>query len=137
MALLYDNSLVRNNSIITVPSNGRIEPLECLSGSPNTSMGRVYQPDGADIMFDSSDMFHVDNSTPGVIRIELETGYSILSNHQGVYTCAIPDENDVMQYIYFALYRPTYDCKLSYTSNHLLPSILANTVHFYSFYSNA
>ena len=121
VALLHGNNLVRNNSIITVPLNGRIEPLECLSASRNTSMGRVYQPDGADIMFDSSDMFHVDNSTPGVIRIELETGYSILSNHQGVYTCAIPNENDVMQYIYFALYRPTYDCKLSYTCKNCYP----------------
>lgn len=105
--------MASNNSIITVPSNGRIQPLKCLTGSNNTTLGRVYQPNGLDITSLPNDIFDVDNSMPGVIKIELKTGFSILSNHQGVYTCVIPDENDMLQYIYFALYRTSYDSKLA------------------------
>ena len=104
--------MVPNNSIITVPLNGRIQPLKCLTGSNNTMLGRVYQPNGLDITSLPNDIFEVDNSMPGVIKVELKFGYSILSNHQGVYTCVIPDENETLQYIYFALYRNSYDSKL-------------------------
>jgi len=47
---LYDgNGLAPNNSIITVPSNGRIQPLKCLTGSNNTMLGHVYRPDGLEM----------------------------------------------------------------------------------------
>ena len=102
-----------NNSIITVPSNGRIQPLKCLTGSNNTMLGHVYRPDGLEMTSLTNDIFEVDNTMLGVIKIKLKVGFSILSDHQGVYTCVIPDENEALQYIYFALYRTSYNSKLA------------------------
>jgi len=91
-------------------------------------LGRVYQPNGLDITSLPNDIFEVDNSMPGVIKVELKFGYSILSNHQGVYTCVIPDENETLQYIYFALYRTSYDSKLEV---YQLYTAYYTTINFY------
>lgn len=98
---LEGTGLIQNNSITTTTMTGRIEQLQCISASRSANVGQWISPNGNDIT-NNSLITSVGNITdPGFISLELQ---SITINNQGVYTCVIPDENGVQQYLYIGIY---------------------------------
>lgn len=83
-----------------------------MSGSLQPQVGAWLAPDGSDITNSSADHFDVNlggEDYPGSISMEVEFGYSLSSNNQGVYTCTIPDENGEQQYLHVGIYRYGFD----------------------------
>lgn len=98
---------VENNSIVLASNTGRFGKLFCLSGSLQPHVGAWLAPNGSDITNSTTDRLDVNlggEDYPGSISMEVEIGYSLGSNDQGVYTCTIPDENGEQQYLHVGIY---------------------------------
>ena len=106
--------LVGNNSIIRATATGRFNQLQCISGSTVASVGQWISPSGAVISEGQSGSFIVvtgDGNDPGFTSLELRTGVALSATDEGVYTCAIPDENGNMWYLFVGLYRQRFNSK--------------------------
>lgn len=105
-------------------ANGRFNQLHCISDSTVAGVGQWITPDNNNITKDNSDQFNVtvgDSNDPGFTSIELRNGVSLEVDSEGVYTCIIPDDNGVMQYLFIGLYRRLFNCKQRYcTAVHYL-----------------
>ena len=110
---LYVNGIgnVLNNSILDINSGGRIPQLLCLSGSNMSVVGEWVGPDGTNLVAVQNDPFNIifgESSNPGQFMVETPvTNPPITATHEGVYTCIIPDENDVSQYLHIGIYLTT------------------------------
>ena len=96
---------VQNNSIIRASITGRFSQLQCISGSTVGNVGHWKAPNGEDIDEESFIVSVGDTTDPGITSIELQTGVSLSTRDEGIYTCIIPDENGDVQYLYAGLYQ--------------------------------
>ena len=99
---------ILNNSILEPNSGGRISQLQCLSGSNMSTVGDWVSPEGRNLATVQNDPFDIifgDSNNPGQLLIETPANNRpITSNHEGVYTCVIPDENGQSEYLHIGLY---------------------------------
>ncbi len=99
---------IQNNSILETNSDGRLSQLLCLSGSNLTVVGEWISPEGVDLAAVQNDPFDVifgDSNSPGQLLVETPaTNPPIMTSHEGVYTCIIPDEEDENQYLHVGIY---------------------------------
>lgn len=101
MALYLEGTgLVKNNSIIQA-TTGTIRELECISASESADVGQFIAPNGNDITNDSSTVTVGNLSDPGFVSLQLA---SFTRSNPGVYTCIIPVENGVLQYLHVGIY---------------------------------
>ena len=98
---LDGTGVIQNNSIVQTTSSNSIGQLQCLSASKSANVGQLLAPDGSDITNDSSIVTIGSITDPGFVSLELQ---SFLPNNQGVYTCIIPDENGIQQYLHTGIY---------------------------------
>ena len=104
VALYIDGTgVIQNNSIIQEVSSSSIGQLECISASKSSLVGRLLAPNGNDITNTSSIVTVGGTTNPGFLSFRLQSTTYLTSN-QGVYTCVIPDENGVQQYLHIGIY---------------------------------
>ena len=87
-----------------------MEVLECIAGSSTPYSGKWIAPSGNDITQESGDLFDV-LSDPGHLTISMAPGSTFTSDHNGVYTCLMPDESGVQRMVYIGLYSADYQSK--------------------------
>lgn len=75
-------------------------------------MGRFIAPNGNDITNDSSIVTLGNITDPGFLSLELRNT-TYLSVNQGVYSCVIPDENGVQQYLHTGVYIGRFNSMLN------------------------
>ena len=95
-------------------SAGNVEGLECVSGSTTPYSGKWIAPSGSDITQESGDLFDVSvggERDPGHLTISQAPGSTFTSDHNGVYTCLIPDETGEERMVYVGLYSADYQGK--------------------------
>ena len=113
VALYLDGiGLIRNNSIIRATATGRFNQLQCISGSTVASVGQWVSPSGVVVNGGQNSTFIVttgDASDPGFTSLEPRTGVSLQERDEGVYTCAIPDENGNLWYLFIGIYRQGFN----------------------------
>lgn len=97
---------IPNNSILETDSGGRISPLLCLSGSNMSTVGEWLSPEGRNLAAVPNDPFDIMfGGNPGQLLIETPTSNPpIMTSHEGVYTCVIPDENGDSQDLHIGIY---------------------------------
>ena len=96
-----------NNSFIVTNANGGINEIHCSSGSQTSGVGQLISPNEQDITYSSIDPFDVivgDIGNPGSLIIRQAQGHSVTATFNGMYTCVLPDENGMENYIHFGLY---------------------------------
>ena len=81
---------------------GNSQQLQCVSASATVRMVQFVAPNGTDISNDSSTVTFGDANDPGFLSVQLTS--SSINAHQGVYTCIIPDEDGVVQYLHVGIY---------------------------------
>ena len=88
-------------------NDGLNDALWCQSAKNESNIGIWYYPNGSQVStvnYDSSPLHSVHMS--GQIGLYRDSG---LNNLEGIYTCVIPDEHNVIQTLMIALYkRDTY-----------------------------
>ncbi len=106
---LEGTGMVQNNSIIQpVMAN----QLQCISASKSANVGQFVAPNGNDITNNSSIVTVGNSRSPGFISLELNST-SFTRNNQGVYSCIIPDENGIQQFLHVGIYYGSFNSKLS------------------------
>ena len=100
--------MIQNNSIIQAAMIGSTQQLQCVSALASTNVGQFIAPNGSDISNDSSVVTSGDASDPGFVSLQLS---SFINNNQGVYTCIIPDEYGVQQYLHVGIYYGRFNSK--------------------------
>ena len=100
--------VVANNSLLESNSGGRIPRLLCLSASNMSTAGNWLSPEGRNLDAIQSDPFEVmfgGSSNPGQLLVETPLRNPPLSmTHEGVYTCAMPDEENELQALHIGIY---------------------------------
>lgn len=100
-----------NNSILEANSAGQIPQLLCVSGSNMSAVGEWISPEGRNIAAVPNDPFDVifgGSNNPGQLSIETPpSNPPIAATNEGVYTCAIPDENGDREYLHIGIYLST------------------------------
>ena len=105
---------MQNNSLILATSTGRVEQVQCVSGSTTPNVGAWIAPNGMDITFKNDDVFDIvvgDASDPGYLSVQLPNGVSLSETDWGVYTCIIPDEAENLQYLHLGIYPQDFTSK--------------------------
>ena len=98
------SGLLPNNSFIYTDSNGRMESLFCLSGSPQAGVGKWLTPAGTDVTL-LGGSFEVNIDDPGSIEISIPlTSPPLDETHTGIFTCEIPDETGDTQRLFIGIY---------------------------------
>ncbi len=101
-----------NNSIIIADETGQINPLSCLSGLLTPNIGDWRLPNGTSLLDFANtplDVLVGGDSSPG--SITLLTRSPLADEHEGVYTCLMPDQNGEMQYLHVGLYLNGFSSK--------------------------
>lgn len=107
--------LLENNTIVTADTDQTISELHCSSGSTVPNVGRWIAPNGNDLTNNTVDPFQViqgNGRDPGSLIIQQATGHIITNSFQGVYTCILPDENGIQNYLRVGIYQNGFSCKL-------------------------
>ena len=103
--------IIPNNDIIVTNNFGQLPCLQCISGSQTAGVGRWITPSGQDATYQTSDPFDItvgDESDPGFLEISLHSGQFITYDHQGVYTCRIPDDTGAPVSLHVGMYLPAF-----------------------------
>lgn len=109
--------IIPNNDIIVTNNFGQLPRLQCISGSQSAGIGQWITPSDQDATYQTSDPFDIrvgDESDPGFLDISLHPGQFITFNHQGVYSCRIPDETGALTSLHVGIYLPTFVGEFSY-----------------------
>lgn len=99
--------MLQNNSVVRASTTGRVGQLQCISGSQLANVGRWISPNGnnlSELMNDSFITTIGGSSDPGYIAIELQSGLSLTAAEEGVYSCVIPDQDGIQQYLHVGIY---------------------------------
>ena len=90
----YESRPIANNGVIIARStNDRIR-FECMSNSSQIDVGGITGPDGTTLTSSGNVKGNVSpGSRPGFIRVRAINRFT--AGDQGIYTCTIPDANDV------------------------------------------
>ena len=78
-----------------------------MTGASSINTARWLAPDGTEIANNTGSLVIVSGggSPYSYIGLQLKGGYSLTAAEEGVYTCIIPDENEVEQILYVGIYR--------------------------------
>ena len=99
---------VLSNNSLTVATNGGLETIYCISGSTKPEVGRWIAPNGEDFTEPGNHPFnavHGGTNNPGVLKISLTPqGRFTSSEWLGVYSCAIPDEENTNRIIHVGIH---------------------------------
>ncbi len=97
-----------NSSLIFASSGDRINQVRCLSGSLLPNVGQWFSPGGGNLAPIADDAFEVtvgDSYNPGFVALSNPAeNPPLAASDEGVYTCVIPDETGVVQYLYVGIY---------------------------------
>lgn len=96
--------MIQDNSIIQAASTDSIGQLQCISASRTANEGRLIAPNGNDITNNTSVVTVGNMTDPGFVSLELQNSAAFATNNQGVYSCILPDENGVEQYLHAGIY---------------------------------
>ena len=93
-----------NNSVIVSGSEGL--RVQCVSNSSLPGVGNITILNGSSLSYGDTDVWNITNphNYPGFVGIENHWQSIITSEHQGVYTCTIPDSNGNEFVFNFGLY---------------------------------
>ena len=123
--------VLSNNSFI-LATNGGLDTIYCISGSTQPEVGRWIAPNGEDFTEPGSHPFNVvhgGTNNPGVLDISLTPqGRFSSSEWLGVYSCVIPDEENVNMIIHIGIH--AFNRKKNKAKNHLSIETLSNKLHF-------
>ena len=111
VGLFANNNPVLNNTAILADKNNQIGVIYCNSGSKLAGIGQWFSPSGAEITQNSGGTFTVvrgGGNIPSYIGLQLRAGRSFSTSDEGIYTCLIPDENDVEQALQIGIYHDGY-----------------------------
>lgn len=99
---------IPNNSILETNLGGRISQLFCLSGSNMSTVGEWISPQGTNlnaVLNDPFDILFGGSNIPGQLLVETPlSNPPLTTSHEGVYTCAMPNEDGEIEYLYIGLY---------------------------------
>ena len=112
----YAGTSLGNNTFITVDNNGLFADIHCSSGSTMVNVGSWISPTGIDLTSSILDPFDVtvgDGDDPGSLVIQQASGHLLTNSFQGVYTCIMPDENGVQNYLHLGIYKNGFNGMLS------------------------
>ena len=74
-------------------------------------VGEFISPEGRNLAAVQNDPFDIifgDSNNPGWLLIKTPaTNPPIVTAHEGIYTCTIPDENDQSEYLHIGIYLST------------------------------
>ena len=108
--------VVSNNSLI-VATNGGLDTIYCISGSTQTEVGRWTAPNGEDLNEPGGHPFTVvqgGTNNPGVLEISLSPqGRFSSSEWLGVYSCVIPDNDNINRIIHVGIHTSTRETNKS------------------------
>ena len=79
------------------------------------NVGNWITPNGQNITYSTNGPFEVevgDVNDPGYLDIGLASGQQLQHEHQGVYTCQIPDKMRNLALLHIGIYLPTFVGKL-------------------------
>jgi hypothetical protein len=93
--------VIQNNSIVQISAPGTVGQLQCISASRLNNIGQIVAPNRNDITNHPSIVTTGNITDPGFLSLDFT---SLTRSDQGVYTCIIPDENGVQQYLHFGIY---------------------------------
>ena len=116
VGIFANDNPVFNNSATLADSSNQIGTIYCTSGSNDSSNGQWFSPDGTEITASSAvslSVVHGGGTFPSYAGLQLNSGYSITTSEEGVYTCVILDENGIEQTVYVGLYRYGFQSMLS------------------------
>ena len=102
---------VLSNNTLIVTNNGGLDTIYCISGSTQPEVGRWIAPNGEDFTEAGSHPFIVvqgGTNNPGVLEISLTPqGRFSSSEWLGVYSCVIPDEENVNKIVHIGIHTST------------------------------
>lgn len=118
----YEGTFLPDNSELrpSASGSGQLSELICASGSKRSNIGQWIAPDGTDVTNSTQALFEVsvgDSDNPGFLSMQQRAGAIIdfSAGTAGVYTCVLPDENDIRRDIRIGIYPLNYiNRKLSY-----------------------
>ena len=96
--------LVQNNSIVLAISASNSREFRCISASKSANVGQLVAPNGNVITNNSLIVTVGGPANLGLVSLQLQNSETFATNNQGVYSCIIPDENGVQQYLHFGIY---------------------------------
>ena len=108
--------LLENNTLVTADTDQILSDFHCSSGSTMPNTGSWIAPNGNDLSNSTVDPFNViqgGEHDPGSLIIQQAPGHIITKSFQGVYTCILPDDNGVLNYIHIGIYRNGFNCELA------------------------
>lgn len=106
--------LLENNTLVIADTDQTLSDFHCSSGSTISNTGRWIAPNGNDLTDSAIDPFNViqgGERDPGSLIIQQAPGHIITNSFQGVYTCVLPDDNGVQNYIHVGIYRNGFNCE--------------------------
>ena len=107
---LTSGTIVHNNSLVIMDHN--FLQVICASGSMRRYIGQLIGLDGNDVTYVHDDsIYNIDSGVPGSILILIDPSFA----DQGVYTCRIPDENDVEVDVNIGFYPPGFNSEFHCT----------------------
>ena len=116
MGLFGDLEPLQNNSALRTDTTGQIGVIHCHTASREAleTSAQWHSSAGIDITRDLTDDYQIQHFSglfPSFTSLELQSGLSLSVADQGVYSCALPDENGMKQILFIGLYRKDYDGK--------------------------
>ena len=108
VGIFANENAAPNNSAIISNRNNQIGTIYCNSGSHASNIGKWFDPYGSEITQTSGGSLttvHGGGDFPAYVGLQLKPGAVITENDEGVYTCIIPDENNIDHTLYVGVYR--------------------------------
>ena len=100
---------VGNNTVLWADDNGQFGTLYCTSGLKSAAIGQWVMPNGEEVAEDGSfKVVHGGGDSFGFAGLQLNPGYTINPGNQGMYKCAIPDEEGETEELFIGLYPHDY-----------------------------
>ena len=100
----FEDRPLANNGVTVSGSEGL--RVQCISNSSLAGVGSITILNGTTLSYGYTDIWsiHYPSYRPGFVRIANDYGSIITSEHQGIYSCTIPDSNGNEFVFNFGLY---------------------------------
>ena len=98
-----------NNTALLADENGQFGTLYCTSGLKSAAIGQWVMPNGEKVAeYGSFKVVHGGRDSYGFAGLQLNPNYTINPGDQGMFKCAIPDENGQVTELFIGLYPHGY-----------------------------
>ena len=107
VGIFANNNPAANNSVLLADRNNHIGTIYCSTGSHMNNVGQWFSPDGS-LIETNNDRFsvvHGGGYFPAYAGLQLKSGRRVTEFDEGIYTCVIPDKNDVEQRLLIGIFR--------------------------------